>query len=59
MESTNAYSVENYEHYRKNGDKNYFEEVIDALMLERYSEEEGLIEYIGSLTLDRKRLAIL
>lgn len=39
--------------------KNHFEEVIDNLMLDQYSDEQELTEFIKTLPNDKKRLAIL
>lgn len=54
-----TYSVSDYQHYNQHGDINYFEEVIDKLMLDKYSDDPELKEYISSLPLDKKRMAIL
>ncbi len=43
----------------KTKDKNVFEEVVDALMLERYANDQATIDYINSLPLKDKRIAIL
>lgn len=32
-----TYSVSHYEHYEKHGDKNYFEEIVDKMILEGIS----------------------
>jgi hypothetical protein len=48
-----------YEVYEKSGDKNDFEKVVDGLILERYSDDKDLKEYINSLPKENKRLAIL
>jgi hypothetical protein len=40
-------------------EKNHFEEVIDNLMLDQYSDEPELTEFIKTLPNDKKRLAIL
>lgn len=45
--------------YQKTGDKDIYEEVIDALMVEKYSEDKDLKEYIKSLPKDKKRSGIL
>jgi len=45
--------------YRRTGNKNIYELVIDNLMLVKYSDDEELINYIKSLPLSKKRLAIL
>jgi len=38
MEITGVtYSVDHYEHYNQNGDRNYFEEVVDAMILDGIS----------------------
>lgn len=54
-----TYSVSDYQNYNEHGDLNYFEEVIDKLMLDKYSGDPELKEYISSLLLDKKRMAIL
>lgn len=60
MEITGTtYSVSDYQNYNQHGDVNYFEEVIDKLMLDKYSDDPELKEYISSLPLDKKRMAIL
>jgi len=61
MEITGVtYSTAHYEHYNQNGDRNYFEEVIDAMIL---SEIGGMNETfrtaISNLPRDRKRMTIL
>ena len=61
MEITGVtYSTAHYEHYNQHGDINYFEEVIDAMIL---SEIGGMNETfrtaISNLPRDRKRMTIL
>lgn len=53
-----TYSIANYIEY-KDGNKNIFEEVIDSLILEKYSNDNDLKEYIKALPLEDKRMAIL
>ena len=45
--------------YKRSGDKNVYEEVIDALILEKYSVNLELTNHIKSLPLSGKRVAIL
>lgn len=45
--------------YKETEDKNIFEEVVDALILERYSESDDLKNHIKSLPTENKRIAIL
>ena len=45
--------------YKRTGDKNIYELVIDNLMLVKYSNDTDLMNYIKSLPLHKKRLAIL
>lgn len=45
--------------YKRTGDKNIYELVIDNLMLVKYSNDIDLMNYIKSLPLHKKRLAIL
>jgi hypothetical protein len=52
-----TYSNSNYLEYKEN--KNIFEEVIDALMLDQYSDEPELTNFIKSLPSADKRMAIL
>jgi len=54
-----TYSSEHYAEYNKTGNKNLFEEVIDKLILDKYSEDEDLKEAIAEASLKDKRLAIL
>lgn len=48
-----------YEIFMRNGDRNIFEEVIDKLMIDKYSDSPEIKEYINSLPLEKKRMAIL
>ena len=48
-----------YDLYKQSGDKNDFELVLDGLMLERYSDNEDIKNYIKSLPKENKRLATL
>jgi len=52
-----TYSNSNYLEYKEN--KNIFEEVIDALMIDQYSDEPELTDFIKSLPSADKRMAIL
>lgn len=55
-----TYSVANYEHYEKHGDKNYFEEVIDMMILDGISGmNDSFRNAISILSKDKKRMAIL
>jgi hypothetical protein len=46
-----------YDVYKKSGDRNSFELVLDGLILERYSDNEEMKNYIKSLPKENKRLA--
>ena len=61
MEITGVtYSVSDYEHYAKNGDKNHFEEVIDSMIIDGISGmNDSFRKAINSLPRDQKRMAIL
>lgn len=48
-----------YDVYEKNGDKNTFELVLDNLMLEKFSDDKDLNDYIKSLPKENKRIATL
>lgn len=52
-----TYSISHYEEYKKTGDKNIFEEVIDQLMIDLLNPE--LQNRIKNLPLKDKRLSIL
>lgn len=54
-----TFSVASYEEYKETGDINLFERVIDALMIEKYSNDKEISEYIESLSREDKRIAIL
>ncbi len=56
---TGTYSIANYQQYQEKKDKNIFEEIIDSLMLENYSDNEEVTDYINSLSNDDRRVAIL
>lgn len=63
-ENTGAtYSRSHYAHYMQNRDLNYFEEVVDMLILDEYARKAGLSESyknaISNLSRDKKRMAIL
>ena len=61
MEITGVtYSTAHYEHYNQNGDRNYFEEVIDAMILDEIAGmNETFRTVISNLSKDRKRMTIL
>jgi hypothetical protein len=61
MEITGVtYSSTHYEHYNQNGDRNYFEEVIDAMILDGISGmNDSFRNAIMSLDRDKKRMTIL
>ena len=61
MEITGVtYSVSDYEHYNQNGDLNYFEEVIDAMILDGISGmNDTFRNAIRNLSRDKKRMTIL
>jgi type I restriction-modification system DNA methylase subunit len=54
-----TYSQSTYNEYYKTGKKDLFEEVIDSLMLNKYSDDKELVDYIKNLPNDKKRIAIL
>lgn len=55
-----TYSISHYEHYEKHGDRNYFEEVIDKMILEGISGmNETFRSVISNLPKDKKRMTIL
>ena len=55
-----TYSVNHYNHYMEHGDKNYFEEVIDAMILDGIAGmNESFRNIIQSLPRDKKRMTIL
>jgi type I restriction-modification system DNA methylase subunit len=61
MEITGVtYSTSDYEHYNQNGDINYFEEVVDKMILDGISGmNESFRNAIMSLDRDKKRMTIL
>jgi hypothetical protein len=62
MESTIGltYSVEHYNHYKQSGNKNYFEEVVDAMILDGIGGmNDSFRNAIKSLPGDKKRMTIL
>jgi len=61
MEITGVtYSVDHYEHYNQNGDRNYFEEIIDAMILDGISGmNDTFRNAIRGLSRDKKRMTIL
>jgi type I restriction-modification system DNA methylase subunit len=55
-----TYSAEHYIHYEKHGDKNYFEEIVDKMILEGISGmNDSFREAIKALPKDKKRMTIL
>jgi len=52
--ASNVYDVYNEEH-----DKNIFEIVVDNLILDKYSDDDELKDYIKSLPIKNKRISIL
>jgi len=55
-----TYSISHYDHYNQHGDKNYFEEVIDAMILDGIAGmNESFREAIKALPKDKKRMTIL
>jgi site-specific DNA-methyltransferase (adenine-specific) len=61
MEITGVtYSTAHYEHYNQNGDLNYFEEIIDAMILDEIAGmNETFRAAISNLSKDKKRMTIL
>jgi hypothetical protein len=61
MEITGVtYSVSHYEHYNQNNDKNYFEEIIDMMILDGISGmNDTFRNAIRNLDSDKKRMTIL
>lgn len=61
MEITGVtYSTTHYEHYNQNGDKNYFEEIIDSMILDGIAGmNETFRNAIRNLDRDKKRMTIL
>ena len=61
MEITGVtYSVSHYEHYNQNNDKNYFEEIIDMMILDGISGmNDTFRNAIRNLSRDKKRMTIL
>jgi len=54
-----TYSTSVYNKFMETGNKNIFEEVIDKLILEKYSSSLEEADFIRSIPLEKKRLAIL
>jgi len=48
-----------YEDFQKNGDGEIFEKLVMDLMLNKYSDDTEVTEYILSLPIDKQRLAIM
>lgn len=61
MEITGVtYSVAHYEHYNQHGDSNYFEEIVDKMILDQVvGMNESFRRTIEGLSRDKKRMAIL
>lgn len=60
IEGTSFSTASNvYDVYQQNGDKNTFELVLDNLMLEKFSDDKDLNDYIKSLPKENKRIATL
>jgi hypothetical protein len=61
MEITGVtYSSAHYEHYNQNGDRNYFEEIIDKMILDGIvGMNETFRTAISNLSKDKKRMTIL
>jgi hypothetical protein len=57
--SGSTYSQSTYNEYYKTGKKDLFEEVIDSLMLNKYSNDDSFTEKVRSATPDKKRMLIL
>ncbi len=56
----NTYSTDHYEKYNQSGDKNYFEEIIDKMILDEVvGMNESFRNAISNLSKDKKRMAIL
>lgn len=56
----NTYSTDHYEKYNQSGDKNYFEEIIDKMILDQVvGMNESFKNAISNLSKDKKRMAIL
>jgi len=45
--------------FKKNGNRNIFEEVVDQFTLDKFTNDKGIYDYIKSLPLEDKRLSIL
>ncbi len=56
----NTYSTDHYENYNQSGDKNYFEEIVDKMILDQVvGMNESFRNAISNLSKDKKRMAIL
>jgi hypothetical protein len=53
-----TFSSIDYKEYEKSGDSNYFESIIDNLILEEYSVSDELKDLIKSLPKEEKRISI-
>ena len=55
-----TYSTNHYENYNQSGDKNYFEEIIDKMILDQVvGMNDSFKNAISNLSKDKKRMAIL
>ena len=54
-----TFSDSNYKEFKETRNKNLFENVIDSLMMNKYSDNEELNNYIKGLPNDKKRIALL
>jgi site-specific DNA-methyltransferase (adenine-specific) len=59
MEINLKYTEEHYEHFQKNGDKNYFEELVDKVVLEATNIDDSIKKMIISMPREKKRMALL
>lgn len=55
-----TYSTKHYENYNQSGDKNYFEEIVDKMILDQVvGMNDSFKNAISNLSKDKKRMAIL
>jgi hypothetical protein len=54
-----TFSESKYKEFKETGNQNLFEEVIDSLMMNKYSDDVELNNYIKELPNDKKRIALL
>jgi site-specific DNA-methyltransferase (adenine-specific) len=59
MEINLKYTEEHYEHFQKNGDKNYFEELVDKVVLDATNIDDSIKKMIISMPREKKRMALL